>query len=215
MKSQNKRKRWGQCQERLIEWRSQHPITNEMAMPGYDHSAQLISKYVSHGDFLLDIGCKTGGLHDSVFFPKEINYFGLDPLRIEGEEYLFPFECMMIEEAVDVYGRAVFDCAHIRDSIDYFSDLSRSLQAISKILKTNGILIISEGDHHPKRIGATIRLWSNKLTHFLNHNSIHAHDTYPNGDYSIKFIKTKLLRARFSVVFEELKDGRFDLVVRK
>ncbi len=211
--SQNER--WEHCQKKLTEWRNQYPITNEMAMPSYDHSAQLISQYSHRDDNFIDIGCKTGGLRQSKYFPKSVNYYGVDPLCIEGEEYLFNFKNCKIEEAVEVYGREFFHCAHIKDSIDYFCDLDTSLQSIIDILKPGGIIIITEGDFQPVSISGYFIFCLRRIRQFLNDKYVHAHDTYPNGDYSLDCIKTSIIRSGLSIIFEEINDGRLDLVIRK
>lgn len=211
----NQNKRWEFCQKKLTVWRNQYPITNEMAMPGYDHSALLISKYIQLDEKIVDIGCKTGGLRQSKYFPKSVNYYGLDPLCIEGEQYLFNFENCKIEEAVEVYGREFFNCAHIKDSIDYFYDLDASLQSIFDVLKPGGILIITEGDFSPVSIYEYFISFLRKIRQFFNDNYVHAYDTYPNGDYSLNTIKASIARSGLTVIFEEINDGRLDLVVRK
>jgi SAM-dependent methyltransferase len=210
----NKYKIWEQCQNRLIEWRRQNPITNEMAMPGYDHSAQLISQYVFDHEKLLDIGCKTGGLLKSEFFPNLVNYYGLDPLRIEDAEYPFNFENRMIEDAVEIYGREIFDCAHIKDSIDYFCDLDKSFQSIRDVLKPGGILIITEGGFRKGRIREIISIFFRNVRRIMNRDYIHAHETYPNGDYKIDEIKAALYKSGFRIINEIIKDGRLDLIAK-
>ena len=221
---------WQICQERLAAWRVQHPISDVAAMPGYDQTARWLASYVRQGR-LLEIGCKTGGLRKSCCFPPGIEYHGLDPLRVEGADYDFPFYGVMAEEMAFPDGH--FQAVLIKDSFDYLPDPARVLRSIARMLAPSGWLLICEGDHPSclDRVAAELR---HGLAQALNPLLAQSErwrglaqrggivlrpardfaDTYPQGDYSRRQIAQLVGQAGFILVETVVRRARLYLAGR-
>lgn len=221
---------WRRSQAKLIEWRRKHPVSDMAAMPGYDHVARWLAGYVQHGR-LLEIGCKTGGLRLSSCFPASVEYHGLDPLRVDGADYAFPFYCQMAEEMDFADGH--FQAVLIKDSFDYLPDPERVLRRIVRLLAPGGWLLLCEGDHPSRadRLAAGIghglarllqpllarseclRRWARRAGIALRPARDFA-NTYPHGDYTRRQIARQAAKAGFEVVENRVANARLYLAGR-
>lgn len=150
MKPRNEEERWSRwdkSQRRLVLWRRENPITDSDPVAQYGLVAAWLGKHVNRGR-LLDVGCKTGGLRKSCFYPEGLGYHGIDPLVIPGGEYDFPFHAITVEQMDMHHERCFFDAVLIKDSVDYFADLRVAFAKILRVLKKpDGLLLLSEADH--------------------------------------------------------------------
>lgn len=200
------RGKWIASQKNLARWRNQtygDGYGTKMGQPNesIDFVASMLGKLNLGAGRLLDVGCAGGALRNSVFFPSNYDYFGIDPLKIDGCEYDFKFFAIPVEKAVTQFGQAFFDVVLIKDSIDYALDLSETFMSCRALLKPGGLFVISEGGRPLVwSKGCFIRLAKrgllvNKLRLFLSAQSkkkIEVSDTYPNGKISTKAILASL-----------------------
>lgn len=230
---------WQQSQYNLTEWRKRHPISDADAMPCYDEIAKWLSGYAANGEFLLDIGCKTGGLRKSPLFPPGVKYYGIDPLLISGGDYSFDFSNVSLEQFQSKAG--YFDVVIIKDSVDYFEDPVIAFKKIRQLTKSGGCLLIAEGDH-VSDLQLFLKILSIPIYNFLNasqnqpffkkitgriesvlvrigfrpHCATHRdwEDTYPNGDLSRRQITKIAVRSGFEIAENTINDGRLYLALR-
>ena len=220
---EKEKQRWIQSQKKLVEWREQQkqktigqtPISNS----SYDPVARLIGQYIQSGK-ILDIGCRAGELRQNKFMPSSLTYYGLDPLRIEGVEYDFSYEQITVESCVNVYEVHVFDAAIIKDSIDHVVNLNDMLTAIYVVLRSGGLLFISEAGRAPRSVGI-LRMarrvlggLKRKLSPMRRSSqTLEVVDLYPNGYMTTETIFAALHRQGFRAISEsQVEGGRLNIV---
>jgi SAM-dependent methyltransferase len=214
---EKEKQRWIQTQKKFLEWREQQKqkTIGQPTVPNtsYDPVARMIAQYIQSGK-ILDIGCHAGGLRKSKFIPTDLTYYGLDPFRIEGVEYDFPYEQIMVENCVDVYGVHVFDAAAIKDSTDHVVNLNDTLAAIHMVLRPGGFLFISEAGRAPRSVGLLRKArrvlggLKRKLSRMRRTSqTIEVIDFYPNGYITTETIFAALRRQGFRVISESQVEG--------
>jgi SAM-dependent methyltransferase len=185
----------------------------------HDEVCGWISQFGTTGK-LLDVGCRRGELMRSKFFPKDIQYFGIDPLKVIGFEYDFDFRCETLESTT--FGKETFDFLVIKDSVDCFAEPNTAFSSAFGILKKGGRLLISEDDHGPRSLNAFssafrilkkgVRLLISKAgrgPRSLNTREVEA--TYPNGDLSTLQILDCCIGAGFREVKKQVEGSRLFL----
>jgi len=143
---------------------------------------------------ILEIGCAAGALKNSANFPSAALYRGIDPLRISGVAYDFPFMETTLEEMPSDFASGI-DCFVIKDSIDCLFDLDQAMKKMSRIFTTNGFLIVSESCR-----GAEIKSLS---TGGSSDSGIVASEvvlrTYPTGRKELSDILRSAISSGFSI----------------
>jgi SAM-dependent methyltransferase len=186
--------RWAQAMANLKSYFDEHESNVENRLHWakvHDEVCGWITGFGTIGR-LLDVGCRRGELMRSKSFPKNMHYFGIDPLKVNDFEYDFDFRCETLESTS--FDNETFDFVVIKDSVDYFAEPQNAFSAAFRILKKGGRLLLSEDDHAPDRI-----IRSN------------AESTYPNGDLSTLQILNHCIEAGFSEVKKEIVGTRLFL----
>ena len=186
--------RWAQAMANLKSYFDEHESSVENRVRWakvHDEVCGWISEFGTKGK-LLDVGCRRGELMRSKLFPKNMQYFGIDPLKVGGFEYDFDFRCEALESTS--FKRETFDFVVIKDSVDYFAEPSIAFSSAFRILKKGGRLLISEDDH---ALGRLIRS--------------DAESTYPNGDLSTSQIMDCCIQAGFREVKTQITGSRLFL----
>jgi len=184
----------------------------------HDDVGAWISKFGTTGN-LLDVGCRRGELMRSKSFPPTIVYFGIDPLRIDGQNE-FNFRCETLETTS--FPDAMFDFVIIKDSFDYFLEPRKALAAAFRLLKPGGYFLLTEGGHPSERVprwktvlrtakGYARAVIKRDYRALRRQKAFNAESIYPNGDIPTSDILGYCKEAGFLIVGNDISGGRLFL----
>lgn len=179
--------RWDQSIENLKAYFVQHESNPENPRKWakvHDQVAAWISTKGTTGK-LLDAGCRRGELKRSTKFPSQIEYVGIDPVRVDEFAYDFEYRCETLETTT--YGERTFEFVLIKDSIDCFEDPIAAIASAFRVLNLGGLLLISE-DGFVESAGGFVTTIAEFLKGGPRQTKSNAHATYPNGDLSLSYI---------------------------
>lgn len=151
----------------------------------------LFLKYIKKGAKIADLGCGNGRLYKYLKTKKEIKYIGIDNNNsllakakkqhnnakfINGDLLKLPLKTESIDIAI-----AVASIHHIPSQ----KLRAKSLQEIARIIKNNGILIVTAWNLFQPKYKKFI--WQSRLRHILSLGKYDARDTFiPWGKTGVK-----------------------------
>ena len=190
--------RWIQAMIHLKSYFDQHEANPENSVRWakvHDEVCLWLSDFGTTGK-ILDAGCRRGEVRRSSLFPASLQYFGIDPLKVDGFEYPFDFRCETLESTS--FENETFDFVLVKDSVDCFAEPLVAFASAFRILKRGGRLLITEDDHSPDRVIKS-----------------KAEASYPNGDLSTTEISNGCIKAGFRDVNMEIRGCRLFLAATR
>ncbi len=184
---------------------------NDVALSDSIQHHKYVGKWVNSfskpTDKLLEIGCGNCVLRN--FLHSE--YFGLDPIKhqdLTNESYYFHGT----GEAIP-FNNCSFDFVLIKDSINYFSEIAPLYLEVSRVLKDDGILLITEkvGEH----FNPITQIFKNFIKKYTRLGRKLWDSTYLNW-YSIYYlIRTAKIHGFLSEFSYSKRESRYYLIAKK
>ncbi|WP_081543337.1 class I SAM-dependent methyltransferase [Chromobacterium violaceum] len=186
---------------------SENSLVADQALQHHKWVAEWINSLAKESDSILEIGCGNCKLRNYL----KAQYAGIDPIKhsdLSDEEYFRVGR----GEAVP-YPAASFDFMLIKDAINYFADIDPVLREASRVLNSNGSLLLTESVG--KKFHPAMQVIKNLLKKYVGVGRNIWDSTYLNW-YDVYFLIRSAKRFGFCSEFKYVKEeSRYYLILKK
>lgn len=130
------------------------PAVRAQGSPRWQRKMEAFGSFLDVPDGrVLDVGCGPGKIRQ-LLDPLRVQYYGVDPLPIEGVEE-FPFVCALAEAIP--FRSGTFSSVIVRSALDHFRDLDAFFKEATRVLTDDGRLFLEQVIHDNAGLGDLVR----------------------------------------------------------